>query len=36
MNENFAETNDAKCEERRRQRMRRRRKCGRDRPFDAF
>lgn len=26
------ETNDAKCDER----MQRRRKCGRDRPFDAF
>ena len=30
------ETNDAKCDERMQRRMQRRRKCGRDRPFDAF
>ena len=30
------ETNDAKCDERMRRRTRGRRKCGRDRPFDAF
>ena len=31
------ETNDfSKCDERMRRRMRRRRKCGRDRPFDVF
>ena len=30
------ETNDAKCDERMLRRMQRRRKCGRDRPFDAF
>jgi len=30
------ETNDAKCDEKMQRRMQRRRKCGRDRPFDAF
>ena len=30
------ETNDAKYDERMQRRIRRRRKCGRDRPFDAF